>query len=249
MSIPVIIPLGNGSLRGDAELRYLLRSLETNAIDLGTIYLVTVYKPEWLAESKDLVVVPFPDIHNDCKDANLFKKTHDTIKLYDLQDFVWSADDAAVLTPIELGKIPVIHNHRPNEIFYAQDATKWKNRVRNTIEWARKRGVELPHTYECHCPQLFNGQAIIKGMKDVNYYPDAKTIYTTWRVVTDTWHDSVNQPDWKWTFEHADDERLKTLTDEELRSKPFLGYNNASADLVMRRLDRLFPNKSKFERD
>lgn len=245
--IPLLIPLGNGSLHGDDELRMLLRSVEINVEDCGTVYLMTMYKPDWIVESEDLIVVPLPDPYTDGKDANLISKTNETIRRYNLGEFVWSADDAAVLRPIRFSEIPVLHNHRPNSIFYQPDATKWRMRVRNTLEWAKKRGVELPHTYEVHAPQRFDGQEILANMTD--YYPDQKTIYTFYRTITDSWHGSVNQPDWKWTFEFQFDESVTTMPDEELCSKPFLGYSDVQADRVLARLHKMFPAKSRFEKE
>lgn len=246
--IPLLIPLSNGSTHGNDELRYLLRSIERNAIDAGTVYLMTVYKPDWIREGDDLVVVPLPDLYKDCKDANLFKKTHDTLKLYGIGDFVWTADDAAILRPIELSEIPVLHNHRPNSIFYEPNQGKWRARVKDTLEWAKSIGVQLPHTYEVHCPQKFNGKAILDGMKGVSYYPEGKTIYTTWRTVTGTWQGSLNQPDYKWTFENPIDETVTVMTEKELCSKPFIGYNDQTSERVLARLAKMFPLKSKYEK-
>ncbi len=244
--IPLLVPLGNGSYRNNDELRYLLRSVERNAEDAGTVYLMTVYKPDWVRESDDLVVVPLRDPYTDCKDANLISKTNETIRRYNLGEFCWSADDAAILKPIRLAEIPVLHNHRPNSIFYQPNTGKWRARVKNTIEWAKKRGVQLPHTYECHCPQVFDGRAILANMTD--YYPDSKTIYTFYRVITDSWHNSQNQPDYKWTFELGIDETPTVMPEKELCSKPFIGYSDATADRVLARLRGMFPTKSKYEK-
>jgi len=244
--IPLLIPLGNGSLHNDDELRMLLRSVERNVEDCGKIYLMTMFKPDWLRESDDLVVVPLPDPYNDGKDANLISKTNETIRRYGIGEFVWSADDAVVLKPIRFSEIPVLHNHRPNSIFKEPNQGKWRARVWNTLEWARKRGVELPHTYEVHCPQRFDGQAILANMTD--FYPDQKTIYTFYRVITDSWHGSLNQPVYKWTFENPIDESVSVMPDEELCSKPFLGYSDSTADRVLARLHKLFPDKSRFEK-
>lgn len=241
--MPTIIPLGNGSWQGrNDELRLLLRSLERNAIGLGTIYIATIYKPSWLKESDGLVVVPIKDIYNSNKDANLFEKTLRTIEMYNIGDFVFTADDAALLKPMNLADIPVLHNHRDNGRFYCQSLTKWQNRVRNTLEWAKARGSVLPHNYECHCPQVFDGKALIEGMKDVDYVTQpGLTIYTAWRVVTDSWRDSQNQLDFKETHELP-----CTATDIRF-DKPFIGYNDTAFGCIREELFRRFPERSKYE--
>lgn len=244
MSIPILIPLGCGSKHNNWELRILLRSIERNAENVGQIFLITTCAPEWIT---GITVVPFPDIYHDCKDANLFHKIHNTLKLYDIDDFIFTADDAVFTQKIDLQKIPVIHNNRENEIFYTLPESTWKTRVRNTLEWAKSRGVNLAHNFECHCPQLFSGKKILDGMKNVHYYnPHGKTIYTTWRVVTDTYEHSVNQLDYKYSFEKGED--LLEYSDAELLEKMFIGYNDSSASAVLRRMRNIFTEKSRYEK-
>ena len=242
-NIPIIIPLGNGSWQGrNDELRLLLRSLERNALDLGEVYLVTDCCPEWV-NRKALTVVPIPDIYKDCKDANLFNKVHSTIKMHGIGDFVFSADDNVFLKPIELKNLPIIHNHRNNSMFYANSLTKWQNRVRNTLEWAKKQGVQLEHNFECHCPQLFNGTKIIQT--PFKYYPDfsdGKTIYTTWRVVTNSWMESKPQLDFKETYE------MPCTARDVVLDKLFIGYNDIGFGCIREKLFEAFGKKSKWEK-
>ena len=246
MTIPVLIPLGNGTYRDNLELRYLLRSLDANA-GKPHVYLMTMCAPDWI-NPEHVTIVSLPDPYSDCKDANLFYKTHKTIEKYHIEDFVWTADDAAIMQPIDLENIPVVHNHRPNSMFYEKPTTKWRSRVKDTLEWAKSRGVCLPHNYECHCPQKFNGKAILDGMKDVSFYPDGKTIYTAWRVATDSWQNSVSQLDVKRTFEFEFDDSINNLVQSELCSKPFIGYSDATAERVFNRLKEIFSNKSIYEK-
>ena len=242
----IIIPLGNGSTHGNDELRYLLRSMEKNLKGYDRVFLVTQCCPDWI---QNVTVVDIPDKYSHNKDANLHLKTLETVRMHDVKRFVWLSDDNAFLRPIHVSDIPVIHNHRPNAYFYGEDATKWRNRVRNTLEWAKSRGIDLPHTYECHCPQVFDGVALLEGMKDVDYVSEpGLTIFTAWRAVTDSWHDSKSQPDYKWTFELPMDETPLTMSEAELTSKPFLGYNEGASGKVLERLKKMFLEKSRFEK-
>lgn len=241
--MPTIIPLGNGSWQGkNDELRLLLRSLEKNALDLGEVYLVTDCCPEWV-DREALTVFPMSDIYSGCKDANLHRKTLACIQAFGIGRFCWCADDNLLCKPMNLADIPVLHNHRPNERFYCQSPTKWQNRVRNTLEWAKARGSALPHNYECHCLQIFDGQALLRGMQDVDYVTQpGLTIYTTWRVVTDSWRESQNQLDFKNTYELP-----CTATDIRF-DKPFIGYNDTAFGCIRERLFKEFPETSKYER-
>lgn len=236
MSVPVVIPLGCGSTNGDEELRLLLRSLEQNAEDLGEVYLATTCAPEWV---QNVVVVPVADTYADCKDANLFAKVHEVIRRHNLGRFCFAADDNLLLKRMRLADIPPIHNHRDRTRYDAPDAGKWQRRVRDTLAWAEARGVRLSHDYECHCLQLFDGKAILRGMEGVSFYPDAKTIYTTWRVVTDTWRDTVDQRQWKETYE---------LPKTPVFALPLAGYNDAGYPSIREALFAKFPHKSRFEK-
>lgn len=243
MSTDVIIPLGNGSWNGlNDELRLLLRSLDRNALDLGNVYLATVCCPDWI-DQKTLTVVPLEDLYCNNKDANLHRKTLACIKLYGIEKFCWCADDNLLCRQMKLEDIPVLHNHRPNSRFYEKVLSKWQHRVRNTLEWAKARGAELPHNYECHCPQVFDGQALLKGMDGVDYVAlPGLTIYTSWRVVTDSWRESQNQLDWKETHE------LPCTAIDVSFNKTFLGFNDTAFGCIREELFRRFPEKSRFER-
>lgn len=240
--IPIIIPLGCGSTYHNDELRLLLRSIERNALDLGEVYLVTDCCPEWV-DRKALAVVPMSDKFSGNKDACLHRKTLACIQAFGIGRFCWCADDNLLCKPMNLAGIPVLHNHRDTGRFYNPPLTKWQNRARNTLEWAKGRGVELGHHFECHCPQVFDGQALLEGMKGVDYVSQpGLTIYTAWRVVTDSWRDSQNQLDWKETYE------MPCTARDVVFDKPFLGYNDVAFGGIRGRLFEEFPEPSRWEK-
>lgn len=246
MSIPdIIIPLGNGSQSNDDELKILLRSIDRNLKGYGRVFLVTSYCPSWIDMSK-VTVVSVEDIYHDNKDANLHLKTLKTIELCNVKNFVWCSDDNVFMQPMYAGMIPTIHNHRHNDEFKHGEQNRWRNRVRHTLDWADSRGAHLEHQYECHCPQLFDGQALLEGMKGVDYGKQpGLTIYTTWRVVTDSWHGSLDQRDYKATYEKQDDKNYMT---DDLKARMFCGYNDSCfLNGLRERLFKEFPEKGRFE--
>jgi len=244
MSIPILIPLGTGSTHHNDELRLALRSIERNAVDVGDVYLITTSCPEWVDRTK-LNVVPIPDIYKDCKDACLFHKVHETLRMHpEIGKFVFMADDNAILKSTVLSEIPNIHNHRPNSVFYCKNPSKWQMRVRRTLEWAKSLGVNLEHNFDAHCPALLDGELIRKRIGSFKYYPDStngKTIITAWRVVTDSWRDSQNQLDWKETYE------MPCTARDVVFDKPFLGYNDVAFGGIRERLFKEFPEPSRWE--
>ena len=238
----VILPLGVGSKHSNEELRMLLRSVDKNLKGVERVFLVTTCCPDWV-NRENVIVVPIADKYDNNKDANLHLKTLSAIERYNIGDFVWLSDDNAILREIGVNEIPILHNHRDNQQFLNNAGSKWRARVANTLRFAFARGANIQHNYECHCPQLFNGQMLLEGMKGVDYASlPGLTIFTTWRVVTNTWQGSKSQLDWKETYE------MPCTPKDVILDKSFVGYNDSAFQGVLARLKQLFPNKSRFEK-
>ncbi len=246
--VDMIIPLGSGSHAENAEIRMLLRSVEKNLRNVGRIFVVTDNPPSWL---QNVIVVSVPDSHPTNKDANLHDKVLAVLKRYDVDDFIFASDDNAIMQPVNAASIPVLENHRPRADFFGEGVTKWRNRVANTFLFADSKNIRLEHHFECHAPQLFHGKMLLEGMRDVDYASQpGLTIYTTWRIVTGTTENAKMQSDWKLTFENECTERLAGMTDSDLCSKLFLGYNDGFVVAGgIDRLRRIFSFKSKFEKE
>lgn len=245
----VIIPLGNGSCFDNAELRLLLRSIERHLKNYNRIFVVTHYAPDWLDGSK-ITIVDIDDIYNSNKDANLHEKVLKVIEQYNVDDFIFCADDNCFMQDIQAGALPVLENGKAREDFNNADG-KWRNRVKNTFDWAESQGVSLKHHFEVHAPQLFKGKVIAEKLKDVDYRSaPGLTIYSTWRVLTDTYKGALNQNGYKLTFENELDEAVKAMPLNELESKLFIGYSDAGAKAgLLDRLFEIYPNKSSYEKD
>lgn len=238
----IIIPLSKESRNDNIELRMLLRSIEQNAGNVGTIYIATMFAPEWLDKTK-VVVVPIKDSFLSNKDANLHKKILEVIGRYNVGKFVFSADDNAFLQKIDLESLPITHNSRG--IQQLRQNNKWENRVVNTLRFGEKRGIRLNCNFESHCPMEFDGQKILSGMKGVDYASQpGLTICTCWKIVSNACADiGVEQSTVKVTMESAES-TSRSLVDGKL----FLGYNdNALQNGLKQKLLKLFPHKSKYE--
>ena len=249
--IPMLCPLGPGSKYNDDELRMLLRSVEKNVIGMSKFYLITTHVPKWLKTDETLEIVPYGDPFEHCKDAVLIWKTIETLKRERITgDFVWVADDNCFMQPVDIRTIPPIHNHRENRIFYESNSGRWKERVRHTLEWAKMKGIELEHNFEAHCPERFNATAILRNEEEAEWNDGiGLTITTYFRVITDTYRDSHDQREYKQTFELEMDERPRTMTDEDLHSKAFIGYSDAGVRAgILDRLKRIFTEQSRYER-
>ena len=248
-NIPMLIPLrGTENPTNDAELKYLLRSIERNATGLSKIYIMTTRKPKWLVENDKLEIVPLEDPPLQ-KDGVIIFKTLMCLKRKNIVgDFCWCADDNVFMQPIDIRTIPPIHNQRPNSIFYKEPQTIWRKRVRHTLEWAKSKGVDLPHNMEPHCPQIFNADKVLANAKDEEWQNETGlTIMTYFHVITDTWKDSEDQTKWKQTYELPMEE-IRTMKKEEFCMMPFLGYSDPALQSgMLERLEEIFSEKSQWE--
>ena len=244
----VIIPLGRGGTGDNTELRYLLRSIDAHLKNYGRVFLATDCAPDWLSDA--VTIVEAGDIYSDNKDANLHRKILRVLDKYEVGDFVFCADDNCFMQDIAAGAIPTLVNGKPRPNFEGENLSKWQKRVKHTLEWADSQGAHLEHHYEVHCPQLFHGAALREKLAKVDYVAQpGLTIYTCWRVLTDTWRDALPQAQYKTTMENECGETLAAMTDAQLCARPFLGYNDGGVKCgMLNRLARLFPEKARFER-
>lgn len=235
--IDYIIPLGTESKFNNDELRILLRSLERNAIGLGTIYIVATQPPSWL-QNVTIIKMGDPLPHN--KDGNIINKVLKAASLPVISsEFVWSADDNVFMKPVVLSKLPPIYNTRNKEKFANQDSI-WRRRVYRTFEFLEKRGVILEHNYESHTPQRFDTKKLLEAMKGIDYESDIgytiDTLFFGLLGVTD----GEPQADWKCTIERTAEIDL---------TKPFLGYNDGGfASGLREKLFKIFDKPSKYEK-
>ena len=246
----VIIPLGNGSSFDNAELKILLRSIEKHLKNYNRIFLCTHYAPKWIDQSK-ITIVDIDDVYSANKDANLHNKILQVIKKYNVDWFVFAADDNVIMQDVSASALPVLQNGKDRANFEGENQGKWQTRVKHTFEWADEMGVNLQHHFEVHAPQLFKGKLLAEKMQNVDFEAQpGLTIYTTWRVLTDTYKDALKQGDYKLTFENALDEAVKTMPEKELQSKLFVGYSDAGIKAgLLDRLFNIFDKPSKFEKE
>ena len=239
----VIIPLGPGSIHGNDELRFLLRSIEKNALGVGRVILATDCPPEWLSDEVSICKCGDPIGNN--KDANLILKTVKAIKEFGVINMTWCADDNAFLKPIRLSRIPTIYNHRKKED-YVGGGGRWRERVLSTFDWAESKGVKLDHSLESHAPQTFLDCGKLPELaKAEDFIGRPVTVMTFFHVLLNSWSGNANglaiQDDWKSTYEGLGDFTPPTKT--------FIGYNDSGLDGGLYDwLKQEFPQKSKYER-
>ncbi len=234
----LIIPLGTGSRFRNDELRIFLRSLEKNGRGIRRVIAVAAEPPEWL---RNVVLLKLDDPLPNNKDGNIIRKILFALKTVgDVPpDFVWSADDCALLRPFDLASVPPVFNARRKEAF-APDGSKWCRRVRRTFDFLESRGVHLDHNFESHTPQRFPSAALLEAMRGIDYESKigyaVNTLFFGLLGVTG----GSDQRLFKETCERDSGWRF---------DKTMIGYNDAAFSHGLREeLFRRFPDKSKFER-
>ena len=239
----IIIPLGSGSVHGNDELRFLLRSIEENAVGVGRVILATDCAPDWINPETVLISKSHDSIANN-KDANLINKTIKAIEDFGVKSMTWCADDNTFLKPVRLSRIPTLYNHRSRADF--EGGGRWRERVLNTFAWAEAKGVKLEHCLESHAPQTFmNCDRLVELAKAEDIIKTPVTVMTFFHVLLGTWSGNAagldKQEDWKDTAEGLGNFATPT--------KVFLGYNDAGLSSGLHEwLMRRFNKKSRFEK-
>jgi len=144
MKADVVIPLGRGSRWGDNELRFCLRALEKNFLDLGNVWIVGE-KPAWCVNVRYLRM---PDFFTSNKDANLITKVMTACYQRDMASvFVRSSDDEILLRPTRIGEMRPYHQ---GEIRHPH-GNRWHRRLERTGRWLRRRELTA-FNYDSHLP-------------------------------------------------------------------------------------------------
>jgi glucuronoxylan 4-O-methyltransferase len=159
--VDVVIPLSNKSLWGDGELRYALRSLEKNLLDLGRVFIVG-HKPSWLTNVEH---IPADDIYKHGKDANLFRKVLMAIDAGCSRLFIRQSDDQCLLKPMYGRELLPRY---ANEVKENPDAKDWWARMERTREALAERGYPTMF-YDCHMPILCETEAFRRAAGEFDW--------------------------------------------------------------------------------
>lgn len=241
--IDYIIPLGDGSRSDNDELRILLRSLDRNAENLGRIIIVSQCAPEWL---RNVIVVPMDDPLPRNKDGNIINKILAGIRMVGVNgEFVWSADDLALVRPVDISTLPPIYN-RNGRAHFAEEARKpkhrWHERMARTFDLAESLGFKLECNYEAHAIQRINASELLGAIRKVDYESGiGYGIMTLFAMLTDR---MGGEPQERWKTCHETEESAKA----NFGCVPFVQYNDKSFLNGLRsRLFQVFPMKSRYE--
>lgn len=225
--IDVVYALGNGSLHGDVELRYSLRSLAKYQ-QFRNVYVIGE-KPYWL---QNVVHVPFDESKQSrFKERNIFGKVLNACSWQGLsKSFLFINDDHFLLEPFDTVKY-----YHKGPIDLNRKTDDYKRTLKNTLNF----GCKLD--FDTHCPILYS----IAGFKTLQrldwnkpFGYGIKSLYCFLFNIKGEYY-----PDLKIDKRYSIEE-LKQLTADR---KFFSIGDKGLTDTMKQLLHELFPDKSKFE--
>lgn len=154
----IIIPLGNGSIQNNLELRYALRSIERNAVNCRKV-IIAGNIPDFLVKNSSiLLTIKVPNqkwIMN--KEARIAWNIMYALKNLDTTDDVvlWN-DDYILEKETDITQIP---NYRRDknleESAESRGLDYYRNSLLKTAEFLKSQGKETQN-YDIHCPIIYN---------------------------------------------------------------------------------------------
>lgn len=237
MATDIVIPLGCGSGFDNEELKFALRSTEKFVRDLGTVWILSTCAPDWL---QNVRLLPVPDPHTRNKDANLFDKLLFASRMQEVSDrFVFLSDDQVFLAPFEAETARTVFNRRGPAAF-AAGKIKWHRRMTATFQFLQSRGIKLSCNFDAHTPVVYRKQDL-EVLTGIDYATPPGYCINTLLCGLLGRRPEVPQEMVKITAETA-------KQPPGLAGYQFAGYNNTGFPLIREELQKLFPEKSKFEK-
>lgn len=232
-TIDIMYPLGTGSCWNDNELRYSLRSVARNFLDISRVW-IAGHKPDWLT---GVMHIPIPDVHRKNKDANLIDKVLAACRAGISEHFVRLSDDQMFLRPIRFDNMRPLHSADLTTKTNWGDGSWWQ-RVKQTRDELVSRGLECVKSYDTHCPTPYDRDQFVSVATQYDYPAgDGFTINTLYCNAARV--SGIPVRGWKYTA-RANCEDIEQIR-RELQCKTYLGYNDGGlTDAFKKMLAEMF---------
>ena len=251
--VDAVIPFLNTDEGDWSDLRYALRALEKNFIDLGQVWIVGD-KPEWLTNVQHIPrSVAYSDDDrlrnfNYCASMWMAARTEGIT-----ENFLYLADDHFILTPrtAQNFRETVLVREDMGSYTQAERMTadrEWQKMIWETVDTLMKHGLS-GWNYETHTPKLVNRSQLM-DMFAAFGYGEGNLIWQT------AYFNMFPPPDGTTGF-LSEETALKAgfygpATPEEVRAKAdaavYMNYNEFGFTPSVRGyLEARFPDKSRFE--
>ena len=240
----VVYALGSGSCWQNNELRYSLRSIEENILNLGNVYVVGIC-PEWLG---NVIHIPAQDPFNHNKDGNIISKVLKECSREELtKNFLFMNDDYVILNKVIIEDMKgwyINMMDQYKDCWYEKNA--WNKAVKRTMDYLKSKNLPLYHYDGAHCPQLYNKYTFQKVMNMVGW--NGESCYTISNLYLNvTGAEPGNVIRIKATFQ--DEIHNMDIIKKKCANAIFMSYNNSGlTDELKVFLQETFPDKSKYEK-
>lgn len=235
-SIDVVIPLGNGSVYDDLELKYALRSVQQFLIGYRRVYIIGEL-PIWC---HNVVHIPWPD-KSKYKQRNICGKVIRACDEASVSDEFLFMNDDHYFTRVTDARTFPYYAHGTIESEIKRGVGEYKRALVNTLSALKDLST---WNFDVHYPIRYRKDHFLNLM--TNHYdwnvPDGYVIKSLYcnslnikpDVIQDCKvHDYLPQP----------------MIEEIAASRPCLSTSNYAITNPMRRvLDKLYPEKSVYER-
>lgn len=228
----IVIPLGNGSIWKNNELRYCLRSIQKHCKDFRNIVLIGE-KPDWIHN-----VIHIPYVETAKHDLNIWHKTVFACKQEQISDnFLFCNDDFFFLKPFSTD-YPNIHMGTLSDYLLKTRPIPYYFKVERTYQLLLKNNLPTIH-YDIHRPIVFNKAEFLEMA--AFFHPEGELIMK-----------SCYGNYWKLEAEQADDVKVSAKYKDQLEkhlrgADMFSIYDSLCGMELYNYLERWFSRKSKFE--
>lgn len=242
----ILYVIGQGSSWHDNELRYSLRSIETNCGNVGRIF-IAGYCPSFI-DQKKVTYVPVLDIH-DCKHKNILYCIEKVVENYDISDtFLYSSDDHFYVQKADFDNYPFYR--KPVEL---PDAESGLNSYRLTLYWTRvmlEAAGLTTWNFAWHGNTHFNKTLFLEpqfaAMRKMSYYTPRGIEPSI--MMLNYWlskrpFEITDRTDTKFAKDATEDDIMRVIKERECISCA----SDVSLSYIRTFLAKTFPNKSKYE--
>ena len=241
----ILYVIGRGSKWENNELRYSLRSLDKNGINVGNIF-IAGYCPRFIDQSK-VTFVPVED-EKDCKHKNILNCIERVVEYFDIaDDFLYSSDDHFYVRPTDFDNYPFYRKpvYLPDEY---EEGKSYNNTLYSTRLLLEAAGLPA-HNFAWHGNTHFNKTLFLEpqfaSMRRMSYH--LKSGIEPSILMLNYWlakrpFEITDRQDNKFPTVFNPDELVKTI-----KTRECISCADCTPPQIKAFLCDTFPNKSRWE--
>ncbi len=235
----IVYVLGRGSIWGDKEIKYSLRSIEKHLTGYRDIYVVG-HLPGFL---KDVRYISYNDPHF-CKETNIYEKTLRACQEPSISDdFLFFNDDHFLMKDFVADQFPFYYKGNLRLASKAlRKGNNYKLALDNTYRVLQQRGLPVKN-FDSHTPIIYNKQFFLDVIAKYNWNVRIsyvlKSLYANSKLI-----EGEREHDSKINAQHT----IDTLHMMVRSKNVFSMGNGAIGPTMLKLLEDLYPVPSRWEK-